>query len=79
MLLARRGGLTSDLDAGGAIIEVPVNFTTALDELCLGTMTMVGGVEELIGKIMPFLDCRGYKIDAGLDSQSLARTENWQG
>ena len=71
--------LASGLIAGGAIMEVLVNFTTALDELFLGTKTMVGGAEELVGKIMPFLDCSGRMIDAGVDPQSLARTENWLG
>ena len=60
-------------------MEVAVNFTTALDELLLGTMTMVGGSEEPVGKIMPFLDCSGRMIDAGVDPQSLARTENLLG
>ncbi len=71
--------LASGLIAGGAIMEVMVNFTTALDELLLGTKTMVGGAEELVGKIMPFLDMSGRMIDGGVNPESLARVENWLG
>jgi putative OPT family oligopeptide transporter len=68
--------LASGLIAGGAIMEVLVNFTTALDERLLGTKVLVGAKEELVGKIMPFLDCSRRMIDAGVDPQGLARTEN---
>jgi len=71
--------IASGLIAGGAIMEVLVNFTTALDELLLGTKQMVGTTETLVGKIMPFLDCSGRMIDAGVDPAALARTENWLG
>jgi putative OPT family oligopeptide transporter len=68
--------LASGLIAGGAIMEVLVNFTTALDERLLGTETPVGTENVLVGKIMPFLDCSGRMIDAGVDPAGLARTEN---
>jgi putative OPT family oligopeptide transporter len=71
--------LASGLIAGGAIMEVLVNFTTALDERLLGTKVLVGAKEELVGKIMPFLDCSGRMIDAGVDPVGLARTENFIG
>jgi hypothetical protein len=71
--------LASGLIAGGAIMEVLVNLTTALDERVLGTKVLVGAKEELVGKIMPFLDCSGRMIDAGVDPASLARTENFVG
>jgi len=71
--------LASGLIAGGAIMEVLVNFTTAIDELALGVKTMVGQTEKLVGKIMPFLDLSGRMIDAGVSPESLARVENWVG
>jgi len=71
--------IASGLIAGGAIMEVLVNFTAALDEQLLGTKQMVGTTETLVGKIMPFLDCSGRMIDAGVDPAALARTENWLG
>lgn len=71
--------IASGLIAGGAIMEVLVNFTTALDELLLGTRQMVGTTETLVGKIMPFLDMSGRMIDAGVNPESLARVENWLG
>ena len=71
--------IASGLIAGGAIMEVLVNFTEAIDELWLGTKTMVGTEETLVGKIMPFLDCSGRMIDGGVDPVGLARTENWLG
>jgi len=71
--------LASGLIAGGAIMEVLVNFTTALDELLLGAKKMVGSSEELVGKIMPFLDMSGRMVDSGVDPAGLARTQNWLG
>jgi putative OPT family oligopeptide transporter len=71
--------LASGLIAGGAIMEVMVNFTTALDELLLGTKTLVGAGEELVGKIMPFLDMSGRLVDAGTDPEWLARFNNLLG
>ena len=71
--------IASGLIAGGAIMEVLVSFTGAVDELWLGTKTMVGTEEMLVGKIMPFLDCSGRMTDAGVDPVALARTENWLG
>ena len=60
-------------------MEVLVNFTAALDELLLGVKTMVGGSEELVGVIMPFLDLGGRMVDGGANPESLARTQNWLG
>ncbi len=71
--------IASGLIAGGAIMEVLVNFTAALDDLFLGVKTWVGSGEEIVGKIMPFLDCSGWMIDSGVDPEALARTENWLG
>jgi hypothetical protein len=71
--------IASGLIAGGAIMEVLVSFTGAVDELWLGVKTMVGTEEKLIGKIMPFLDMSGRMIDGGVNPESLARTENWIG
>ncbi|UCC29020.1 MAG: OPT/YSL family transporter, partial [Phycisphaerales bacterium] len=71
--------IASGLIAGGAIMEVLVNFTTALDERLLGTKQMVGTTETLVGKIMPFLDMSGTMIDADVNPESLARVENWLG
>ncbi|MBU0718545.1 MAG: OPT/YSL family transporter, partial [Planctomycetes bacterium] len=71
--------IASGLIAGGAIMEVLVNFTTALDELLLGAKKMVGGAEEMVGKIMPFLDCSGRMIDSGVDAEWLARLQNFLG
>ncbi len=71
--------LASGLIAGGAIMEVLVNFTTAIDELALGTKMLVGTTERLVGKIMPFLDCSGRMLDGGVNPESLARIQNWAG
>ena len=71
--------LASGLIAGGAIMEVLVNFTTALDERYLGVKTLVGTKEEIVGKIMPFLDMSGWLIDHGVNPKTLAQTENWLG
>ncbi|UCF33875.1 MAG: OPT/YSL family transporter [Phycisphaerales bacterium] len=71
--------LASGLIAGGAIMEVLVSFTGALDERWLGVKTMVGTEEQLVGKIMPFLDMSGRMIDGGVNPESLARVENWLG
>jgi len=71
--------LASGLIAGGAIMEVLVNLTTALDERLLGVKTLVGAKEQLVGKIMPFLDMSGHMLDRGVDPAGLARTENWVG
>ena len=68
--------LASGLIAGGAIMEVLVNFTTALDDLLLGVKQASG---EMLGKIMPFLDMSGRMLDAGVDPEGLARTQNWLG
>jgi uncharacterized oligopeptide transporter (OPT) family protein len=59
--------LASGLIAGGAIMEVLVNFTSAIDDLVIGK------------KIMPFLDCSGRMIDGGANAEHLARTQNWLG
>ncbi|HUU83636.1 MAG TPA: OPT/YSL family transporter [Phycisphaerae bacterium] len=71
--------IASGLIAGGAIMEVLVNFTAALDDLFLGAKTWVGSGEEIVGKIMPALDMNGRMIDGGVNPESLARTENWLG
>ena len=71
--------LASGLIAGGAIMEVVVNLTTALDERLLGTETLVGTKEQLVGKIMPFLDISGRMLDAGVNPEHLVRTQNWVG
>ena len=68
--------LASGLIAGGAIMEVLVNFTTAIDEIVLGAKDAAGVV---VGKIMPFLDVSGRLIDGGSDPASLAQYENWAG
>lgn len=59
--------IASGLIAGGAIMEVLVNFTSALDDLWWNKT------------VMPFLDCARRMIDAGVDPQGLARTENLLG
>ncbi len=59
--------LASGLIAGGAIMEVMVNFTGALDDMVFGE------------KVMPFLDISGRLLDGGSDPASLARTQNWLG
>jgi putative OPT family oligopeptide transporter len=71
--------LASGLIAGGAIMEVLVNFTGALDDLLLGSKVMVGGEERIVGKIMPFLDVSGRMIDSGSNPEELVRTQNWLG
>ncbi|MEW6250664.1 MAG: OPT/YSL family transporter [Planctomycetota bacterium] len=59
--------IASGLIAGGAIMEVLVSFTSALDDLVWKKT------------VMPFLDVSGRMIDAGADPESLARTQNWVG
>jgi putative OPT family oligopeptide transporter len=59
--------IASGLIAGGAIMEVLVNFTSALDDLWWNKT------------VMPFLDCARRMIDRGVDPQGLARTENLLG
>ena len=59
--------LASGLIAGGAIMEVLVNFTDAIDDLALGRV------------VMPFLDMSGRMLDGGMDPATLARTQNWLG
>lgn len=71
--------LASGLIAGGAIMEVLVNFTSALDEQFLGSKVMVGAKEQIVGVIMPFLDVSGRMIEGGMDPASLARIQNWIG
>ncbi len=71
--------LASGLIAGGAIMEVLVNFTSALDDLLLGTTTLVGTEEKVVGKIMPFLDVSGRLLDGGTNPETLARFENLLG
>jgi putative OPT family oligopeptide transporter len=59
--------IASGLIAGGAIMEVLVNFTGALDDLLWGT------------RVMPFIDLGGRMLDSGVNPQALVRTENWLG
>ncbi len=71
--------LASGLIAGGAIMEVLVNFISALDEQLFGVKTVIEGTARTVGKIMPFLDMSGRKIVSGADPAELARTQNWVG
>lgn len=59
--------IASGLIAGGAIMEVLVSFTGALDDLAWGKT------------VMPFLDCARRMLDAGVDPTGLARTQNLLG
>jgi hypothetical protein len=72
--------IASGLIAGGAIMEVLVSFTGAVDEIIWGVkQTLADGTEVIVGKIMPFLDLSGRMLDGGVDGESLARFENWLG
>jgi len=71
--------LASGLIAGGAIMEVLVNFTGALDEQFNGVKMLVGAKEQIVGKIMPFMDVSGRMVAAGFDPETLARAQNWIG
>jgi hypothetical protein len=59
--------IASGLIAGGAIMEVLVNFTGALDDLFWNKT------------VMPFLDVARRMLDAGVNPEQLTRTENWLG
>ena len=59
--------LASGLIAGGAIMEVLVNFTGALDDLVWNKT------------VMPFLDMSRRMLDAGVNPEQLTRTQNWLG
>lgn len=59
--------LASGLIAGGAIMEVMVNFTGALDDMVFNKT------------VMPFLDISGRLVDGSSDPASLARNQNWLG
>ncbi len=59
--------LASGLIAGGAIMEVLVNFTGALDDLWWGNT------------VMPMLDISDKMISGGADPTGLAQTQNWLG
>jgi len=59
--------LASGLIAGGAIMEVLVNFTGALDDLVWHKT------------VMPRLDFSRRLLDSGVNAEQLARTENWLG
>lgn len=70
--------VASGLIAGGAIMEVLVSFTGAVDKL-LPWKTLrpvTTGEEQYVGKIIPFFDISGRLIDAGVDPEGLVRTEN---
>ena len=83
--------IASGLIAGGAIMEVLVSFTGAVDQLAKwkvlkpvqriseGVTEMVEGAQMFVGKIMPFLDLSGRWLDGGADPSALARTQNWLG
>jgi putative OPT family oligopeptide transporter len=73
--------IASGLIAGGAIMEVLVSFTGAVDKLLpwKTLRPLADGGEQYVGKIIPFIDCSGRMIDAGVDPAALARTENWVG
>jgi hypothetical protein len=71
--------IASGLIAGGAILEVFVNFTAAIDDFWFSTKQIVGGIEVDMGSIMPFLDVSGRLITGGTDPVTLARFENWLG
>jgi hypothetical protein len=59
--------IASGLIAGGAIMEVLVNFGGALDDLFWGNT------------VMPFLDLSARMVTSDADAQSLAQTQNWLG
>jgi len=59
--------LASGLIAGGAIMEVLISFTDAIDDLWLNKT------------IMPFMDVSGRMVETGTDPVSWARTQNWLG
>ncbi len=59
--------LASGLIAGGAIMEVLVNFTGALDDFFWNKT------------VMPSLDLGRRMLDAGVNPEHLARTQNWLG
>jgi putative OPT family oligopeptide transporter len=84
--------IASGLIAGGAIMEVLVSFTGAVDQLAAwkvqkpvqhiseGVAEIVDGAQPFVGKIMPFLDVSGRMMDGGkVNPESLARAENWLG
>jgi putative OPT family oligopeptide transporter len=73
--------IASGLIAGGAIMEVLVSFTGAVDKLLPWKVLrpLTDGGEQYVGKIIPFIDCSGRMIDAGVNPESLVRTENFVG
>lgn len=83
--------IASGLIAGGAIMEVLVSFTGAVDQLAAwkvqkpvqeiveGVSQVAEGSQPFVGKIMPFLDISGRMVDGGTNPESLARVENWLG
>ena len=70
--------IASGLIAGGAIMEVLVSFTGAVDELAPWSVqkTLADGSQVIVGKIMPFIDMSGHMIDWGANPDVLARTGN---
>ncbi|MHC4696955.1 MAG: OPT family oligopeptide transporter [Planctomycetota bacterium] len=83
--------IASGLIAGGAIMEVLVSFTGALDQLAAwkilrpiqriseGAVELVEGAQVYVGKIMPFFDVSGRLIDGGTNAVWLTRLENLAG
>ncbi len=81
--------IASGLIAGGAIMEVLVSLTGAVDQLASwkvqkpiqriteGVAEIADGTQPFIGKIMPFLDISGRMIDGGINPDTLARVQNW--
>ncbi|MEE9473228.1 MAG: OPT/YSL family transporter [Acidimicrobiia bacterium] len=81
--------IASGLIAGGAIMEVLVSLTGAVDQLASwkvqkpiqriteGVAEIADGTQPFIGKIMPFLDISGRMIDGGVSPDTLARVQNW--
>ncbi len=81
--------IASGLIAGGAIMEVLVSLTGAVDQLASwkvqkpiqriteGVAEIADGTQPFVGKIMPFLDISGRMIDGGINPDSLARVQNW--
>jgi OPT family oligopeptide transporter len=81
--------VASGLIAGGAIMEVAVSFTGAVDQLAPwkvqqplqeishGVAEIADGTQPFVGKIMPFLDISGHLLDRGVSPDKLARVKNW--
>jgi len=83
--------IASGLIAGGAIMEVVVSFTGAVDQLVAwktlkpiraitdSASELVEGAQVFVGKIMPWFDVSGRLLDGGTSAIWLARLENFLG